>query len=359
MDHMSYIKQKIKDLSYAILSSQQYRGKVLDYLKRAVPFDAACFTTVDPDTLLSAGSVTVGDVEQMHQRLFEHEYVVESEDYNSFQALAASEDPVGTLSHATQGLLERSARYRETLQPTGYVDELRAVIRMEGKVWGFLILFRSQPNTCFSEAERSFISSIVPTIAGQMRDLTAAIPAEKSQWKVIGTGILVLTEDMEMISYNQEATDYLSLLQSWEEVSEDVLPRPIRAVCSKAFSRREDKTNRDSLAKVCIRIPRGPFITIRASKQMTVQHMTQLAVIIEPAAASELLPLMADSYRLTDREKEILMQLVKGSSTADLAKSLHISAYTVQDHLKSIFMKTGVRSRRELIWKVHSRFSIQ
>lgn len=85
MDQIPYIKQKIKDLSYTTLSSQQYRGKVLDNLKRAVPFDAACFTTVDPDTLLSAGSVTVGDVEQMHQRLFEHEYVVESEDYNSFK----------------------------------------------------------------------------------------------------------------------------------------------------------------------------------------------------------------------------------------------------------------------------------
>lgn len=132
---------------------------MLDYLIRAVPFDAACFSIVDPETLLSAGSVTVGDVEQIHQRLLEHEYVVENEDFNSFQALAAKQVPVETLSHATDGFMKRSARYRETLQPAGYIDELRAVMRVEGRVWGFLILFRNHANSCFSETERLYVSS--------------------------------------------------------------------------------------------------------------------------------------------------------------------------------------------------------
>lgn len=76
------------------------------------------------------------------------------------------------------------------------------------------------------------------------------------------------------------------------------------------------------------------------------------AVIIEPAHQDRINPLLMAIYGLTAREQEVNRLVLRGNSTEQLATKLGISPHTVQEHLKSIFEKTGVRSRRELVGKV-------
>ena len=52
---------------------------------------------------------------------------------------------------------------------------------------------------------------------------------------------------------------------------------------------------------------------------------------------------------LSGREQELLGHLAAGSDTREVAALMYLSAYTVQDHLKSVFKKTGTRSRRALL----------
>jgi DNA-binding CsgD family transcriptional regulator len=74
----------------------------------------------------------------------------------------------------------------------------------------------------------------------------------------------------------------------------------------------------------------------------------QTAVILEPAHPPEITPLILQAYALTAREAQVVQQVLHGRSTAEIAGELVISPQTVQQHLKAVFDKVGVRSRREL-----------
>jgi DNA-binding CsgD family transcriptional regulator len=74
----------------------------------------------------------------------------------------------------------------------------------------------------------------------------------------------------------------------------------------------------------------------------------QVAVVIQHAANDTSVGLELEAHGLTEREREVTWLAVKGVSTAAIAEQLFLSPWTVQDHLKSAFEKTGTHSRREL-----------
>jgi DNA-binding CsgD family transcriptional regulator len=77
-----------------------------------------------------------------------------------------------------------------------------------------------------------------------------------------------------------------------------------------------------------------------------------IAITIEQASPRTAAPLLLSSQGLTPREHEVALLVLRGASTQAIAAELYVSAYTVKDHIKSIFAKTGVRSRRDLVAQV-------
>jgi DNA-binding CsgD family transcriptional regulator len=106
--------------------------------------------------------------------------------------------------------------------------------------------------------------------------------------------------------------------------------------------------NDHSIARALVRAPSGRWLLVRGST-IDDRSATRAAVILEPARSSELAPLIADAYALTDRERRVTQLVAQGRSTQEIADELYLSPYTVQDHFKSIFEKVDVSSRGELV----------
>jgi len=73
-----------------------------------------------------------------------------------------------------------------------------------------------------------------------------------------------------------------------------------------------------------------------------------VSVVVEPARRDRMADAVARFHGLSPREREVARLVLRGASTKAIGVRLGLSAWTVQDHLKSIFEKTGVRTRGEL-----------
>jgi two-component system, NarL family, nitrate/nitrite response regulator NarL len=77
-------------------------------------------------------------------------------------------------------------------------------------------------------------------------------------------------------------------------------------------------------------------------------------VVVDPAAGIRM-PLRPQSeaqrlaHYLTPREREVLTRLVRGESTASLARTMKITRSTARSHVQSVLTKLGVHSQREAV----------
>jgi hypothetical protein len=99
-------------------------------LRRLVPFDAAAWMSIDPGSGLPTGPTVIEDFPDVtSEQCSEHwrrEFI--DADVNRFDVLGRAERPAAAL-RAVTGYPERSPRYRRFVQPLGFHDELRAVLR--------------------------------------------------------------------------------------------------------------------------------------------------------------------------------------------------------------------------------------
>lgn len=331
---------------YADLDAAGLGAEVLRRLRRMMPVDAAFFATVDPMTLLFTSASADEPLGTAMPLFLANEFG--RDDVNKFAALAESADPVASLDRATRGQRPASARYREIMGPLGLGDELRAALAGKNGCWGVLCLHREDAAHGFDASEIGLIRRISPHIAEGLRRAVTIGPVAAGGADTTVPGMIVLDADLAVVSMSQEAERWLAEIgpADWPGASE--LPVPVYAAAAGLVRLESDPATPQQPATVRLRSRAGRWLSLHASR-LCGPPAPQIGIVIEPAPAAEISPLLLTAYGLTTAQSRVVALVARGHSTRQIVGELHISANTVQEHLTAAFDKFGVRSRRELV----------
>ncbi len=341
-------------------SIQELYGTASERLQRLVPFDAAVWLTTDPATNLptaptrseNVAHVCRGDIHSC-VRVWEDEFLVE--DVNQYRHLARSETPAAGLRETTDDRPARSARYRDLLRPNGFDDELRAVMRVDGSPWAAVCLLRERGRPAFRERETELVASLSAPFGGAVREHARSAADQPLQGEQAGPGLVLFAPDGELASVNDDALAWLEQLPADPEQTDIFgvrLPMVVAGTVARARAVAEERDHRPARARVRSRAS-GRWLVCHAScMRNTNGELGDTALVIEPAKAAEIAPIIVEAYELTAREREITQLISQGFATAEIADRLYLSVHTVRDYVKAIFEKLGVSSRGELVAKL-------
>jgi DNA-binding CsgD family transcriptional regulator len=322
--------------------------EVSDVIAPAVPYySTPCYYTLDPASLLATSHYHDG-LPEIPAAWLALEYY--EDDYNKLADIARSEDGIGTLHQATGGNPEKSRKYRLSIQPLGGEQEAIVSLRTRsGVVWGGLGLYREPGQRQFDTDELAFLRELSPHLAeGARRGLL--IGEARHPDGPEPPGLIVLDGRGEVESLTPGVERWLSELPDGDWAA-GKLPTAVLAVASRVLRTADHPETPGEIALARV-LTRSCHWVVLHGASLVSGARRRVAVILEPAQPARITPLLMAAYGLTDREQEVTRLVLQGNSTAEIAQQLVVSPHTVQQHLKRIFDKTGVRSRRDLIGKV-------
>ena len=338
---------RIAELSGRGLDLPTFWRESSEVIDPVVPhFGGACWYTLDPASLLITSHFNE-HMPELPPEWLAHEYY--EDDVNKVADVARSADRVSTLHEATGGDPTSSPRWRANIQLGGDQEMVAALLNPAGHAWGALGLYREPGAPMFDRDDIEFVRALTPALAeGARRALLIGEASDPEGPEA--PGLLVLSSGWEVESATPGVERWVSDLPDgdWDAGR---LPSAVMAVAGQALRSAEgrDEPGRVALARVLTES--GTWVVLHGATLVRGSDH-RIAVIVEPAHPARIAPLLMSAYGLTDREQDVTRLVLQGESTAAIAEQLVVSPHTVQQHLKSIFEKTGVRSRRDLVGKV-------
>jgi DNA-binding CsgD family transcriptional regulator len=327
------VLDRLEDLT----DSRSYRAEVLAGLRDALGFDWYAWVGTDPATSVGVDPVaSVPDLQEL-PRIVRLRYRTPVNRWTGLDGAAALGER-----------REDSLVWREALRDHGVLDVASVVFRDAFGTWGFLELWSPR---VYDADDLALLSDLAPRLTvvqrGQQALLFDEVPADGAAPP--GAAVLLLDDELEVVGQTSASGALLEMLLPRADGFSPV-PACAYNVAAQLLAREARVDDHEAMARV--HLADGVWLTLRASR---VSPGDAIAVAIERSSPAERLDGFSRSHGLSPRERELLSHLAKGHDTREVAASMFLSAHTVQDHLKSIFAKTGTRSRRLLLARALGR----
>lgn len=339
-------RERLDALSVSALDSESLRREVIAELQRVIGFDRWCWPLGDPETLLPLDGIAEHDFGRGVPRFLELEY--SRDDFAAKHVLACRANPAASLSAETSSDLPRSPRWDEVMRPAGIGDVAAVACRDAAGCWGWVEAYRDGTDRRFDEQDLDLLAQIGPSLGAALRH--RAMGETTSSGNVVEPrppGMMVLDHDLKLISWTAGARAWIDAMPAARLYAAfKMLPAMIYPAAARARSR-NDATGAHAL----VRAADGGWMMVEVAPLHGQRH-GEIAVNIRAATTTEIFALMCRAYALSRRERQVVELLAAGLDTRAVTQRLFISRHTVQDHLKSIFEKIGIHSRRELLAKL-------
>jgi DNA-binding CsgD family transcriptional regulator len=318
-----------------------------EVLRPVIPhYMSPCWYTLDPASLLITSHFQE-ELAEFPPDMLASEFE-EGDVYNLFD-VAHSEQGWNTLHDATGGDPSRSARWQANMQMGGDQELLTTLRSRSGEVWALLGLYREPDRPLFDRDDVGFLQSVAPALAAGARSGLLVGEATDPEGPH-SPGLLVLADDWTVESATPGVERWVAELPDGDWGA-GRLPAAVMSVAARAMRTAEHPDVAGEVAVARVLAESGTWLILHGAS-LVGGRRRRAAVIVEPAHPARITPLLMSAYGLTEREQDVTRLVLKGDSTAQIADALVVSPHTVQEHLKNIFEKTGVRSRRDLVSKV-------
>lgn len=347
---------EIRRLSTAGLAAPELLQRVARALHRTVPFEMYSAATIDPGSSLIthafAGSVAGGaeKTRPANPKWFERFYFAEA--FDQTLALVERGHVVTTILETTQGRLDSSLCYRESMQPAG-IEHKAHVLFVDRNLWGDMELYRETGSPAFSLSELEMIRHIALEVGAGLRFAALRAQSANDGASDNSPGVLVI-DHLGRVTSTPTAERMLSELghlhPRWREQGD--LPVSVHVVLGALHQTLDASAspNRNVAPRLRVRGQGGRWLSVYAAmSEATSLRSSERIVVIAPAKSDEVAWLGMSAYELSTREEDVVKLVVGGLSTRQISDTLFISENTVQRHLTNIFDKVGGRGRRALV----------